>query len=96
MQRLQVSQKNYAKYIHSHPVGKNSQNLVTLLAALFRMRAYFCVMQNRGLSILCAIFLVQCRVARFFLGAIYQRGEKYTKLPQNIPDCRKIFQMAVK
>jgi hypothetical protein len=34
------------------------------------------------------------RVARFFLGPKYQNGEKYTKLPQNLPNGHKIFPMA--
>jgi hypothetical protein len=32
---------------------------------------------------------------RIFLGPKYQKGEKYTKLPQNIPNGHKIFPMAV-
>jgi hypothetical protein len=31
-----------------------------------------------------------------FLGPKYQNGEKYTKLPQNIPNGQKIFPMAPK
>jgi hypothetical protein len=31
-----------------------------------------------------------------FLGTIYQNGEKYTKLPQNIPSSHKIYQMVIK
>jgi hypothetical protein len=31
-----------------------------------------------------------------FLGPKYQNGEKYTKLPQNIPNGHKIFQMVIK
>jgi hypothetical protein len=33
---------------------------------------------------------------QIFLGTKYQNGEKYTKLPQNIPNGHKIFAMAVK
>jgi hypothetical protein len=33
---------------------------------------------------------------QIFLGPKYQKGEKYTKLPQNIPNGYKIFPMAVK
>jgi hypothetical protein len=36
------------------------------------------------------------RVTRFFFGAIYQNEENYTKLPQNITNDHKIYQMAVK
>jgi hypothetical protein len=39
----------------------------------------------------------QTRVARFFyVGTIYQHGGKYTKLPQNIPNGHKIYQIAIK
>jgi hypothetical protein len=31
-----------------------------------------------------------------FFGTTYQNGEKYTKLPQNIPNGHKILSMAVK
>jgi hypothetical protein len=31
-----------------------------------------------------------------FIGPKYQNGEKYTKLPQNIPNGHKIFPMDVK
>jgi hypothetical protein len=33
---------------------------------------------------------------QIFLGTKYQSGEKYTKLPQNIPNGPKIFPIAVK
>jgi hypothetical protein len=33
---------------------------------------------------------------QIFLGTVYQNGEKYSKLPQNIPDVHKIYQMAEK
>jgi hypothetical protein len=33
---------------------------------------------------------------QIFLGPKYQNGEKYIKLPQNIPKGHKIFLMAVK
>jgi hypothetical protein len=33
---------------------------------------------------------------QIFLGPKYQNGEKYTKLPQNIPNGRKILPMTVK
>jgi hypothetical protein len=33
---------------------------------------------------------------QIFLGTIYQHVEKYTKLPQNIPNVHKIYQKAVK
>jgi hypothetical protein len=33
---------------------------------------------------------------QIFIGPKYQSGEKYTKLPQNIPNGHKIFPMAVK
>jgi hypothetical protein len=36
------------------------------------------------------------RVARFSLVSKYQNGEKYTKLPQNIPNGHIIFPMVVK
>jgi hypothetical protein len=32
----------------------------------------------------------------YFLGTTYQNGEKYTKLPQNIPNGCKIDQMSIK
>jgi hypothetical protein len=31
-----------------------------------------------------------------FLGAIYQSGEKYPTLPQNIPKGHKVYKMAIK
>jgi hypothetical protein len=34
--------------------------------------------------------LVGSRVARFFLSTTYHNGKKYTKWPQNIPNCPKI------
>jgi hypothetical protein len=33
---------------------------------------------------------------QIFLGPKYQNGDKYTKLPQNIPNGHKIFPLAVK
>jgi hypothetical protein len=33
---------------------------------------------------------------QIFLGPKYQNGEKYTKVPHNIPNVHKIFPMAVK
>jgi hypothetical protein len=33
---------------------------------------------------------------QIFLGTTYQHGEKYTKLPQNVPNGHKKYQMAVK
>jgi hypothetical protein len=33
---------------------------------------------------------------QIFLGKTYQNGKNYTKLPQNIPNVHKLFQMAVK
>jgi hypothetical protein len=39
---------------------------------------------------------VRIRVARFFLVQYTKMGVKYTKLPQNIPDIHRIYQMAVK
>jgi hypothetical protein len=33
---------------------------------------------------------------QIFLGPKYQNGEKYTKLPQNTPNCHKIFPTALK
>jgi hypothetical protein len=33
---------------------------------------------------------------QIFLGATYQKGEKYTKLPQNIPNYLKIYQVTSK
>jgi hypothetical protein len=33
---------------------------------------------------------------QIFLGPKYQNGDKYTKLPQNIPNGHKIFPMAIK
>jgi hypothetical protein len=33
---------------------------------------------------------------QIFIGPKYQNGEKYTKLPQNIPNGHKIFPMAIK
>jgi hypothetical protein len=44
---------------------------------------------------------IKCRgqVAGFFLvqhTTTYQNGKKHTKRPQNIPNCRRIFQMAIK
>jgi hypothetical protein len=41
----------------------------------------------------CAPIHQGCQI---FHGTIYQNGEKYTKLPQNIPNGHKIYQMAVK
>jgi hypothetical protein len=41
------------------------------------------------------IVLAPSRVARFF-GTIYQHGEKYTKLTQNIPNVHTIYQMSLK
>jgi hypothetical protein len=38
-------------------------------------------------------FLQGCQI---FLGTIYQRGEKYARLPQSIPNGHKIYQMAIK
>jgi hypothetical protein len=40
-----------------------------------------------------ATLLQGCQI---FLGIIYHHWEKYTKLPQNIPNVHKIYQMAVK
>jgi hypothetical protein len=37
--------------------------------------------------------LQDCQI---FLDPKYQNGEKYTKLPQNIPNGNKIFPMAIK
>jgi hypothetical protein len=34
------------------------------------------------------------RVARFFLVQTYQNGKIYTKWPQTIPNCHKLYQMA--
>jgi hypothetical protein len=36
------------------------------------------------------------RGCQIFRGAKYQNGEKYTKLPQNITNGHKIYQMSVK
>jgi hypothetical protein len=33
---------------------------------------------------------------QIFLGPTYQNGEKYIKLPQNIPNSNKIYKMAIK
>jgi hypothetical protein len=33
---------------------------------------------------------------QIFLGTIYQKGGKYTKVPQNMPNVHKIYQMAAK
>jgi hypothetical protein len=33
---------------------------------------------------------------QIFRGTIYQNGGKYTKWPQNIPNCHKIYQIALK
>jgi hypothetical protein len=33
---------------------------------------------------------------QIFIGTTYQNGGKYTKLPPNIPNVNKIFQMAAK
>jgi hypothetical protein len=41
----------------------------------------------------CASWRHGCQI---FLGPKYQKGEKYTKLPQNIPNGYNIFPMAVK
>jgi hypothetical protein len=39
----------------------------------------------------------QCRQGcQIFLGTIFQHGEKYTKLPQNIPNYHKIYQITIK
>jgi hypothetical protein len=46
--------------------------------------------------------LIHCRVARFFLvqttqtGNVYQITRNYTKLPENIPNGRKILAMVIK
>jgi hypothetical protein len=34
--------------------------------------------------------------SQIFLGPKYQNGEKYTQLPQNVPNGHKIFPTAVK
>jgi hypothetical protein len=39
------------------------------------------------------LFVQGCQI---FLGPKYQNGEKYAKLPQNMPNGHKIFTMAVK
>jgi hypothetical protein len=48
---------------------------------------------NRYASNSCATAGQGCQI---FLGTIDQHREKYTKLPQNIPNFHKIYQIAVK
>jgi hypothetical protein len=40
-----------------------------------------------------ACWLQGCQI---FLGPKYQKGEKYTNLPQNVPNGHKLFPMTVK
>jgi hypothetical protein len=48
-----------------------------------------------GLSFLLLRGAAVAQGCQNFLGTKYQSGEKYTKLPQNIPNGPKIFPMAV-
>jgi hypothetical protein len=43
------------------------------------------------ISMISALLNQGCQI---FLGTIHQNGEKYTKLPQNIPNVHKINQIA--
>jgi hypothetical protein len=42
-----------------------------------------------------SLFSALHRGCQIFLGIIYQNGEIYTKLPQNIPNYHKIYQMVI-
>jgi hypothetical protein len=41
-------------------------------------------------------FVLRRQGCQIFLGTPNQNGEKYTKLPQNIPNVHSVYQMAVK
>jgi hypothetical protein len=66
--------------------------------ATFSVNYYWQHLNSIPLSLRKKVFSVSywnlgCQI---FPGTIYQQSEKYTKLPQNMPNFHKIYQMAVK
>jgi hypothetical protein len=72
------------------PKNRVYRNALHCLKMSVQKEGYAMLLRGIGSTI------VRLRVARFVLAQTYQNWEKYTKWPQTIPNCHKLYQMAIK